>query len=231
LDSNIKQTDERLKGYHEQGQVAVAQVADADSVNDLLSRARMGWRANDFQTAARVLNGLGVSDDNIQTLLHTNPAAGDELTKLFLQFSAGAVRQMGAREPGSVISLFAKAYPNLETVPNAAELMTNALRMRAQWQQDRADAAEKWNVEQQKGMGPFGQNYQGMNLFEKQFSQSNNPRDYWKAAQAFSIGDKAEAQKAWQGMSEAEQHRVFALIPPGRKFVGGDGKIYQKPVQ
>lgn len=73
-----------------------------------------------MQEGARILSALGTPPNAVKSFLGTNPAAGDALNKLFLQFSSQAVRQMGAREPGSVIQLFARAYPNLETQPRAA---------------------------------------------------------------------------------------------------------------
>jgi hypothetical protein len=227
LDKNLAATQDRLKGYHDEGQAAAEQVTNAASIGDLLGRVRMGWSANTRQEGARILAGLGVPQDSIQQFLGTDPSAGDALNKLFLQFSAGAVRNMGAREPGSVISLFAKAYPNLETMPHAAELMNNALRMQAQWKQDRANAAEQHALDQQRGMGQFGENYKGMLGFEQKFGQSNDPRHYWRAAAAMSN----EPDIAWAGASAADKQRIYDLIPPGNTYRAGDGKLYRKPVQ
>jgi hypothetical protein len=227
LDKNLAATQDRLKGYHDEGQAAAEQVANAGSIGDLLGRVRMGWSANTRQEGARLLAGLGVSQDSIQQFLGTDPSAGDALNKLFLQFSAGAVRNMGAREPGSVISLFAKAYPNLETMPHAAELMNNALRMQAQWKADRTNAAEQHALDQQRGMGQFGENYKGMLGFEQKFGQSNDPRHYWQAAAAMSN----EPDIAWSGASAADKQRIYDLIPPGNTYRAGDGKLYRKPVQ
>jgi hypothetical protein len=225
LQQNLTDTQERLKGYHSEGAAAVEQVGNAAAITDLLGRVRLGWNANTVQQGARILSSLGVPDQSVSAFLGTDPSAGDALNKLFLQFSSAAVRQMGAREPGSVISLFAKSYPNLETQPHAAELMTNALRMQAQWKQDRANAAEQWALDQQRNMGNFGQNYRGLLGFEQQFANSNNPRDYWRAAAAMSN----EPSIAWQGLSADQKQRVFGLIPAGTQFRGGDGKLYLKP--
>ena len=228
LQNGLAETEKRLNepgGYHAEGKAAQEQVANAAAITDLLPRVRMGWNANTVQDGARILSGLGVDNDSIKRFLGTDPAAGDELNKLFLQFSAGAVRQMGAREPGSVISLFAKAFPNLETMPNAALLMTNALRMQAQWKMDRANAADSWALNQQRNAGPTGENYQGMKGFEASFGKSNDPRDYWRAAAAMSN----EPDIAWRGLDDAGKQRIFDLIPPGAQFRAGDGKLYPKP--
>jgi hypothetical protein len=227
LEKALGDTENRLKDYHAEGKNAVETVSNAASINDLLGRVRMGWSANTVQEGARVLSAIGVPADSIKQFLGTDPSAGDALNKMFLNFSAGAVRGMGAREPGSVISMFAKAYPNLESQPHAAELMTNALRMQAQWKQDRANAAEQWALDQQKGMGRFGENYKGLLGFEDKFSNSNNPRDYWKAAAAMSN----EPSIAWDNANAADKQRIYDLIPAGSTFRAGDGKLYRKPGQ
>jgi len=227
LQSNLEDTRGRLKEYHAEGTNAVEQAANGAAINDLLGRVRMGWNANLVQEGARVLSALGVSDTSVQSFLKTDPSAGDALNKMFLGFSAAAVRQMGAREPGSVISLFAKAYPNLETMPHAAELMNNALRMQAQWKADRANAADQWDSDQQTRMGMAGQNYRGLKGFEGQFSQTNNPRAYWRAAAALT-GEKGIA---WEGVSAKDAQRIYGLIPAGSRWVGGDGNTYVKPQQ
>jgi hypothetical protein len=229
LQQGLEETAKRLNepgGYHAEGKAAQEQIANAAAITDLLPRVRMGWNANTVQEGGRILSSLGVDSDSIKRFMGTDPTAGDELNKLFLQFSAGAVRQMGAREPGSVISLFAKAFPNLETTPGAALLMTNALRMQAQWKMDRANAADAWALNQQRNAGPTGENYQGMKGFEDAFGKTNDPRNYWRAAAAMSN----EPDIAWRGLDDAGKKQVFDLIPPGAQFRGGDGKLYPKPM-
>jgi hypothetical protein len=219
LNSNLDSTRAQIKEYHDEGKAAIVQASDASAISDLLAKGpSMGWGAQWRQNGARILQSLGVNPDAVQSFL-TNPNTGDELNKMFLKFSADAVRQMGAREPGSVISLFAKAFPNLETMPEAAELMNNALRMQAQWKTDRANAAEQWALQQQKGMGPTGENYQGMLGFEKQFGQTNNPRDYWLAAQAMSHNQA----NVWSGLSAEQKAHVLSLIPDDASVYGPDG--------
>ena len=74
-------------------------------------------------------------------------------------------------------------------------------------------------------MGMAGQNYRGLKGFEGQFSQTNNPRDYWRAAAAMS-GEKGIA---WEGVSAKDAQRIYGLIPAGSRWVGGDGNTYVKP--
>ncbi len=225
FDDMLEQTRGEITKYRAETDKTSEQIANAQAINDLLPRVNLGWGADTIQQGAKILSRMGVSDANIETFAHTNPAAGDELNKLFLKFSAGAVREMGAREPGSVIALFGRAFPNLETQPHAAEMMNNALMMQSKWYQDRANAAEQRDLQQRATMGQFGENYQGLHGFRDQFNQANDPHDYWRAAAAMS----QEKDIAWKGLSPAEAQKVYQQIMPGRQFIGGDGKLYMKP--
>jgi hypothetical protein len=240
LTHNIESATKELDGYHTELQTAPAQVAQAQAINQLMGRTQMGWGADTRQEAAMILQGMGVSRENIQQLLGTDPTAGAALNKLFLKFSADAVRTMGAREPGSVIGLFAKAYPNLETDPDAARLMTSALQMDAQWKVDRAKAADRWAAAAQQNAGAFGENYHGMQGFGEAFLNQANPHTYWQAGAAMAAANATTAQGAtdmrgiaWQGAKpgSAEEKRVYDLIPAGTRFRASDGNIYTKPGQ
>lgn len=73
-----------------------------------------------------------------------NTAAGEALNKVFLQTTANAVRVMGAREPGSVISMFKAAYPSLDVRPETAKLMLNLIDQQYQRDIDRVQTAGKF---------------------------------------------------------------------------------------
>ena len=198
------------------------QIGNSEAIASLMNRTQFGWGANTKNEAAMIMEGLGVPADRVKQFTGIDTAAGGALNKLFLQFSADAVRTMGAREPGSVISMFKNAYPNLESDPNAANLMNNYLRMQAQWKFDRANAAEAWNRNQQQNAGSFGENYRGLEGFDKSFDQTNSPEYYFRAAAAMS----GDTKLAWANTSDADKQRIYDLIPPGRTWVGGDGKYY-----
>jgi hypothetical protein len=71
----------------------------------------MGSKSMNYRTkleSALILKDLGVSDDQIKGFLNTDVAAGQILQKKFVELSAAALRTMGAREPGSVIQMFAR---------------------------------------------------------------------------------------------------------------------------
>jgi len=222
LDDAIKQRTT----YQQEGNNATSTITLAQEIGDLMRGTALGWGAEAKQEGGRILAALGMSDKDVQDRwFGVNPSTGDALNKLFLQLSSTAVRGMGAREPGSVIKLFAKAYPNLETQPHAVELMTNALRMNAQWNVDKAAAADRELQTQIQGRGPSGANFRGLYGFDDAFKKSNDPELYWRAAAAMS----SEPSIAWRGLTDAQKQQVYDLIPPGSTFQAADGKWYPKP--
>jgi hypothetical protein len=225
FENTLAQATEQLKPMQAEGLAAPQQITNAEQITDLLGRTAMGWGADAKQDAAMIMRGLGVSDEKIKQFTGVvgnpaDPTYGATLNKMFLKFSSDAVRLLGSHEAASVLGQFSKTYPSLESDPKAAELMTNALRMEAQWRQDRANAAEEWNANQKQNMGPFGQNYHGLEGFQASFNKTNSPLNYWRAALAIS----GFSDIAWRGTSEADQKNIFAQIPAGRWWVGGDGK-------
>jgi hypothetical protein len=119
---------------------------------------------------------------------------------------------MGAREPGNVISLFAKAYPNLESQPNAIKLMESVFQMQAQRDQDHLVQAQQYQ-DQQLGNIHSGQAYSPLANFESKFNSSTSntaPVLYSKAAEAM-----AGQPNWWNGMSQKQLDQVFNLIPHG----------------
>jgi hypothetical protein len=230
FENTLAQATEQLKPLQAEGLAAPQQITNAEQITDLLGKTAMGWGADTKQEAAMIMRGLGVSDENIKQFTAfggtgADPTIGGTLNKMFLKFSSDAVLRLGTREAASVLGQFAKTYPSLESDPKAAELMTNALRMEAQWRLDRANAADEWNANQKKNMGPFGQNYHGLDGFQASFNKTNDPINYWRAALAMS----GFSNLAFRGMSDADAQRVVAQIPVGRKFYGPDGKGYMKP--
>lgn len=212
--------DQATKRVDEIGTAAAGaqeDLATIQSMRDLMARNNLqtGWGADARAEAARMLTGLGVKPEDVQNLTAINPADADAFSKQSLRLMAGAVRQMGAREPGSVISLFAKNYPSLETQPQALDLMTNILAMNAQRAQDRRDAViADWR---QGGSG-----YDAMVAADAAFDRNNPATNYMHAAEAMS---PAYARNAWSGVANdtAGQRRIQSLIPLGRGYTLPDG--------
>lgn len=201
------------------GQQDMANVA---AVKDFLPKVATGWSAEHRLEAGRILQALGVPSDQVQGLTAIDPANGQLLQKKFLELSAGAARGMGAREPGSVIQMFAKAYPNLGTTPDAVLMQSNALYMDRLRQQALAEGKTNYLNESVNGVRQGG-DYRGLKGFNEEFGKAHNSEDYLHAAEAMS----GEKFSPWSKITDsAAQHRIVGLIPQGQQFVGPDGKMY-----
>jgi hypothetical protein len=95
----------------ESAQKGQQDMATLQTIRDFLPKVQTGWGADQKLEAARILKSAGVSDDKIADFTNTDVASGQLLQKKFLELSSAAARTMGAREPGSVIQMFAKAIP------------------------------------------------------------------------------------------------------------------------
>lgn len=200
-------------------------MATVRMIQDFMPKVQTGWSAESKLEAARILkDGLGVSDDKIKDFLHTDVASGQILQKKFLELSSAAARTMGAREPGSVIQMFAKAYPSLGTDPQAVKLQTNALymdRVRSQ-----AMAREKTNYlnDSINGVQSSGQ-YRGLKGFNEAFDQAHPSERYLSASEAMS-----GVPAPWKRIKDpAEQNAVIDLIPSGTTYMSPDNKMRIKP--
>jgi hypothetical protein len=200
------------------------QMATANLIQSLAPRVTQGWTAETRADGARVLSALGASPDTVQQFTGTDPAAADVLTKMFLVQSAQAVRQMGAREPGSVMALFSRAYPNLETQPGATQLIENVLRQQAQRSQDEFAMAQSQHSTAVSGVAA-GQQYQPLTQFTTSFNTGpHSSTNYLRSAQAMS-GDGA----AWRGLSPDQMTPIWALIPRGTDYLAPNGVMRMKP--
>ena len=215
-DELAKDRESALKGQQDMATVRMIQ--------DFLPKVRTGWSAENKLEGARILKGLGVSDEKIGDLLKTDVASGQILQKKFLELSSAAARNMGAREPGSVIQMFAKAYPNLGTDEKAVRLQTNALymdRLRAQRlaEEKTNHISDSVNEFQQTGQ------YRGLKGFNEDFNKRHNPETYLSASEAMS-----GVPQAWQRIKDPRQQQAVAdLIPSGSTFMAPDGKMRIKP--
>ena len=129
IEPAVKADTEELAKDRETALKGQQDMATIRAVQDFAPKVKTGWSADTKLEGARILKSIGVPDDKIKDFLKTDVAAGQILQKKFVELSAAAARTMGAREPGSVIQMFAKAYPNLGTDPDAINLQTNALYM------------------------------------------------------------------------------------------------------
>jgi len=214
--------DEATKAMNElrtSASQAQDELATIQSMRDLMGPngqgIKTGWGAEARADAGRFLTALGVDPESVKGLLGIAPADADAFQKQALRLSSEAVRQMGAREPGSVISMFTRAYPSLETQPAALDLMTNMLAMQARRTQDRRDQVlAQW----QQGGGGYGAFTQA----DAAFDRSNPATNYLHAAEAITPGYH---QQAWGSASPDEMRAIFGLIPVGRRYTDISGTL------
>jgi hypothetical protein len=224
IDPAVKADTEELAKDREAATKGQQDMATVRMIHDFLPEITTGWSAETKLEGARILKAAGVPDDKISEFMKTDVASGQILQKKFLELSAGAARGMGAREPGSVIQLFGKAYPNLGTDPQAVVLHTNALymdRLRAQHL-----AQEKTNYLNDSINGVQGTGrYRGLKGFNEEFNKSHSPEAYLSAAEVMS-----GRGEPWSRVtSTAERNAIIRLIPAGRSYLAPDGKIHVMP--
>lgn len=197
--------------------------ATIQTIRDFMPSVKTGWSAQSKLDAANILKAAGVSDANLQDFLSTDVASGQILNKRFLELSAGAARGMGAREPGSVISMFKDAYPSIGTDPQAVSLISNALYM---------DRARQNNLASQKtnflddSVNQYQQSgeYRGLRGFNEQFAKTDPPEFYLHAAEAMS-----GVNNGWKTVADpAQQQAIIGLIPKGTPYMSPDGQMRMK---
>lgn len=202
-----------LKGQQDQATVKMIQ--------DFMPKVATGWSADSRLEAGRILQAMGTSPEKVKELTSIDPAAGQILQKKFVELSTAAARTLGAREPGSVIQMFQKAYPSLETTPQAIQLQTNALYMDRQRQNDLANAKTDYLNQSVNDYQSTGK-YKGLKGFNESFNQTHPAEYYMHASEAMS-----GVPQAWQAIQDPqEQYNVISLIPKGSRFLGPDGQFH-----
>jgi hypothetical protein len=224
IEPMVKADTEEVAKDREAASKGQQEMATIRAIQDFAPKVKTGWSADTKLEGARILKGMGVSDDQIKGFLNTDVAAGQLLQKKFVELSAAAARNMGAREPGSVIQLFAKAYPNLGTDPQAIALQTNALYMDRLRSQELAQQKTNYLNDSINGVQSTGQ-YRGLKGFNDTFNKSRPAETYLSAAEAMSA-----AGEPWKRItSTAQRNAVIGLIPPGTKYLAPDGKMHVTP--
>jgi hypothetical protein len=104
---------------------------------------RTGWSGDLRAQAAKIFNSWGATPEQAQSVFGINPNDADALQKQFVRVQMSAARAMGAREPGSVIGMFQKAYPSFETTPPSLDHMINLMQMEQQRALDKRDFVNK----------------------------------------------------------------------------------------
>jgi hypothetical protein len=227
LANNLAQSDAKEVAADREAALKGQQdMANIRMIQDFLPKVATGWSGESKLEAARVLKAIGVPNDSISDFMRTDVASGQILQKKFLELSAGAARNMGAREPGSVIQMFAKAYPNLGTDQNAIKLQTNALHMDRLRQQQLAQEKTNFLNDSVNGYQSTGQ-YRGLKGFNELFNAAHPVESYLHAAEAMS-----GAPEAWARINPkdyATQNQIIRNMPPNTYFLAPDNKWHVTP--
>lgn len=220
----VKADTEELAKDRETAMKGQQDMATIRAVQDFAPKVKTGWSADTKLEGARILKGIGVPDAKIKDFMNTDVAAGQILQKKFVELSAAAARTMGAREPGSVIQMFAKAYPNLGTDPAAIKLQTNALYMDRLRSQHLADEKTNYLNDSINGVQSTGQ-YRGLKGFNEAFNKSHPAESYLHAAEAMS-----GASEPWSRVTgTGQRNAIIRLIPPASPYMGPDAKMHVTP--
>jgi len=132
LDEAIKQQAEANTG------APIRQTAA--TIRSMLDDVRTGKLAEQAINAGAWLTSLGVPPETVKSITGSSTSQAEILRKALFQLSTGAVRGMGAREPGSVIQLFTTRYPNLSDQNLTIDAMSRLLESDQQYKEDAANS-------------------------------------------------------------------------------------------
>lgn len=168
---------------------------------------------------------LGISPDAMQKYIGTNPVQGELLQKKLFELSTGAVRGMGAREPGSVMTMFQKNYPNMSSRDMTIDAMTRLLDMDQTYKEDEIGARRNYlnnDLEDVKG----GKSYKGFDGYTPP-----DPRIYQSAALASGGLPYATWSQGLSPQQQTEALRLAARVYPDATVLDSKGvkHTFQQP--
>lgn len=160
-------------------------------IRNYLPNVRTGVGTEALLDLGRAMAGIGVDPDRVKALTGIDPSQGELLTKSLFNLTASRVRAMGAREPGSLVFAFLKAFPNPESRPETTYAMTMGMDADYLYRLDRATAMRAYLNNSVNDMARTNQ-YKGLSGFDQEFAKTNDPRVYAAAAETaagFKDGD------------------------------------------
>lgn len=148
------------------------------TIRSLAPQVASGVGADQRLRAAQIFQTLGVAPETAKAWLGTDAPAGEILQKKLFELSTGATRAMGAREPGSVMQMFQKNYPNLTSQGMTIDAMSRLLDMDQKYKEDEVGGRQQ-HYQGQIAAVNSGQPYGGLSGY-----QQPDPRVYQAAALA-----------------------------------------------
>jgi soluble lytic murein transglycosylase-like protein len=168
----------------------------------------------------------GMSPEQTEKYFGTNPVMGELLQKKLFELSTGAVRGMGAREPGSVISMFQRNYPQMGSRDMTIDAMTRLLDMDQIRNQDYASAKQQYHNESINTLSE-DKGYRGLSGFDTQFDKTHNPRVYSAAALAAGGLPSQTWSKGLSPQQQADALRLAGRIYPDATVLDKNGVKHQ----
>lgn len=167
--------------------------------------------------ASQWLTGLGMSPDNAQKLVGTNPVDSTLFQKLAMQAVTGQIKGLG-REPGYIFDKIQNANPNLKAADLSIDPLTRLMDAAQYYKQDKLAAGYAWNRDSVNQLSDE-KGYRGRDGFEADFAKTNNPIIYGAAALA---AGKMPFSVWSHGLSDVD--KTAALKLAGRMW--GDSGAY-----
>jgi len=170
---------------------------------------------------------LGIPDNDLKSIIGTNPVSGELLQKKLFEIQTHALRLMGAREPGSVLQAYQKNFPNMASQPGTADSMTRMLDMDQVYGEDEINGRQGYFQNQVANVAankPYG----GMGGY-----QQPDPRVYVSAALASGGRPFSEWSHGLTPYQQAEALRLAARVYPDATALDANGvrNQFQRPQQ
>jgi hypothetical protein len=183
-------------------------LGETATIRSLQPNVRTGYGADAQAHMGSMLTALGAKPEDVQAFMGQNPADAEALQKLFLKQSSSAARGLGAREPGSVIMMFAKAYPSLASQPGTIGLISRLIDMDQHYKEDRANAKLDY-LNNQRATMKDPTDYGGERGFKQSWDTQNDPKIYVGAA----LAAAGQPYSVWAGqLSNAQKVQALQLV-------------------
>lgn len=193
------------------------------TIRSVLPQVQTGMGAPFVNDLARSLTYLGVPVDKVKELTGINPVQGEILMKKLFELTSAAVRGMGAREPGSVMQMFAQNYPNMQSRPETIDAMTRLLDMDQIWKEDRSSAMRNYQLDSVNRMASTNE-YRGLKGFDDEFNRTHDERVYVAAALASGGLDFQTWAKDLSTEQQTQALQLAQRVYPGVRVFDAAGR-------
>lgn len=187
------------------------------TIRSMVPQVTTGTGANQRLAVSQVFSALGVPPETVKSWTGTDTPSGELLQKKLFELSTGATRAMGAREPGSVMMMFQKNYPNLDSRNMTIDAMTRLLDMDQLYKESEIGGRQQHLQGQIAGVSA-GKPYGGMSGY-----QQPDPRVF----QAAALASGGMPFSVWtQGLSPKDQQAALGLaekVYPDATALNRDG--------